>query len=175
VLAAPTLRHHAEVAEIFALIAGQSEARVVADLLLLIAPVSLILGAVGVALLHQAGRAKLAVGAAWALIGAVFLPPAVGFALFFGLLHSPRHFGESLAVLSWRRPRQWSRVVIPLTAAAAGLAGATAWLLPAPDLQTQLLRASFVTLSLLVVPHMAVPMILQGLRRARPHALPLPS
>jgi hypothetical protein len=51
--------------------------------------VSLILGAVGVALLHQAGRAKLAVGAAWALIGAVFLPPAVGFALFFGLLHSP--------------------------------------------------------------------------------------
>jgi len=164
VLAAPTLRHHAEVAHLFALISGDDAARVAADLLLLIAPVSLVLGAVGAAMLWRAGRAALAIGAVWTLVGAVWLPPALGFALFFGLLHSPRHFGDSLSALSWRRFGQWGRIVLPLTAAAGGVAALTAWLLPALDPQTQVLRAGFVTLSLLVVPHMAVPLILSALR-----------
>jgi Brp/Blh family beta-carotene 15,15'-monooxygenase len=172
VLAGPTLRHHAEVAEIFALIASQDRARVVADLLLLIAPVSLALAAVGAVLLHCAGRRATAIGAAWALAGAVLLPPAVSFVLFFGLLHSPHHFKEGLAALSWGRFGQWSRIVLPLTAAAGGIAALTPALLPEADMNTQLLRASFVTLSLLVVPHMAVPLVLSALRRAAERSRP---
>lgn len=159
ILAAPTLFWGEEVAQLFVAVAGDAGAARLADLLLIVAPVSLMVAGVGLSIAWIEGRRDVAASGAASLAAMIFLPPAVGFALFFCLFHSPRHLGESLRTLSWTRLRHWGRIVIPLTGLALLLAFAIGLAAVRVDVSSQIVAASFMTLAVLTVPHMLTPII----------------
>ncbi len=163
-LTAPSLLHFDDVAALFVGMTGQPEARSVASAIFPIAPLSLALASIAVARYWKTARRDAASSALFALASMLFLPPAIGFALFFCLLHSPKHFSEALTELSWPRFRQWRRIVVPLTSFAAGLALVLYAVGPPMDFTVRIASASFMTLSVLVVPHIAVPIILSLLK-----------
>lgn len=157
-LSAPAFLNGAALLDIFsAMTAGNGAA--IADGLILVAPMAAAVGMIAIVTLMQAGRSDLAGGAAAALVAMVALPPAVGFALFFCLGHSPRHFAANLDKLEWHRASQWLPVAVPLTGVACA-AGAGLFLLQAPGaMSDNLVAATFILLSMLTVPHMAVPLL----------------
>lgn len=175
ILTVPSFFHRPEMQMLFVALSGDAGAGVVADLMLLLAPVSLAVAAVALVVLWRAGSQSLAIAGASAIVGMALLPPAVGFAVFFCLFHSPRHFRAAVALLKpgGLKPGGSPRiaaVVTLLTLAALGLA---AWLFAQEvrvDMTAQWVVASFMTLSLLTVPHMAVPAIFDMVDRRRPAA-----
>ena len=100
------------------------------------------------------------------------LPPIVGFAAYFCFFHSPRHFRHSLADLDWRGVRKWGWVVLPLTLAAGLLAATLFGLQVRTEISDRIMAASFMTLSILTVPHMLVPLLINRLVRQRPRKGP---
>lgn len=156
-IATPALRHRVELAAIFTTLTGSSAAATLGNLLLLVVPVAGVIAAVGVGLLWQSGARSRAIGLGAALLAEAVLPPVVGFTLFFCFVHSPQQLRESLARLQRPTREVWLRIILPLTLAALAIAaviGAAAMRL---SLDAGALRASFVTLSVLTLPHMVVP------------------
>jgi Brp/Blh family beta-carotene 15,15'-monooxygenase len=167
-LAAPLLFHRAKIDALFTIIAGPGAIPPLANSLLLVAPVAIAAGLTGCALLWSAGRRMLAASSAAALAGMVLLPPLVGFALSFGLFHSPRQFARGLAELGGKAGpggRAWRGPVMAASAASLLLVIMIAWLGAAevslPALSAGVLRGTFVVLSVLTVPHMMMPLVLR--------------
>ena len=160
-LTAPTLLHLTELEQVFVAVAGHNDAVLIANLMLLLAPMSMAVAVVSLLTLWRAGLPGEAVVGALILIGMVLLPPVVGFALFFCLYHSPRHLGMALTRIGYAPIAR--RVVPLLTLAALGLAAALFAGEARADLPAQFVAASFMTLSLLTVPHMLVPAIVAAL------------
>ncbi len=139
---------------------------------MLVLPVAVGLGLIALAALWHAGRRDRAVGGLAALTGMLILPPIIGFALYFCLFHSPRHFRESLLTLKWRGVGAWGWVVMPLTLAAGAIAFLIFGLEIRAALPDRIMAASFMTLSILTVPHMLVPPLIAALSKLRlSHAL----
>jgi Brp/Blh family beta-carotene 15,15'-monooxygenase len=159
ILAAPTLLWRDEVSALFVAVAGDATARWLADILLAIAPVSLLVAAVALGAAWMEGRRSDALCGAATLAAMIILPPAFAFALFFCLFHSPRHFTEALRELSWNRSDRWSRVVVPLTTVGLVLAMMIGLSAARQDASSQIAAASFVTLAVLTIPHMLTPLI----------------
>ena len=127
-----------------------------ADFTLLVAPVALITAIVGITLACRQGRSIAAIESATILCSMVLLPPVIGFAVFFCLAHSPRHFAAAKAELSFGSRRLNCEIGL-LTFAAMGIA-ALIYIFRNSGLQGDgVIAASFVTLSILTVPHMIVP------------------
>ena len=171
-LTAPALLHLTQLEQAFVAVTGHEDAALIANLMLLLAPMSMAVAGVSLLSLWQAGsRDRAGVGAA-ILIGMVVLPPVVGFALFFCLYHSPLHLRSSLTRIAYAPV--WRRVVPLLTLAALGLAAIIFAMEGRTDLSAQLVAASFMTLSLLTVPHMLVPAIVAAfpaaIHRGEDHA-----
>lgn len=169
-LSAPTLFNRADLDAAFVALTGSSAAGVMTDALTLVAPVALMLAAIGLVVHWQAGRRGQAIGLGAAVAAMTVLPPIVGFALYFCLLHSPHHFGGALQTLSWTRVGQWVAVVAPLTLAALGLAALLFRLELRPSFSDQIVAASFMTLAVVTVPHMLAPRLvgmIDGIRRSR--------
>lgn len=164
-LAAPTLFHGEALDRIFIALTGQSEATVITDLMLLVTPLALVVAAVAVAALWSEGHRNRAVAATLAVVSMIALPPIIGFVLYFCLFHSPRHLADSLRNVALSRGRAWVRVVLPLTLAAAAIAGAIYGLQLRADMASGLIAASFMTLSILTVPHMLAPLLVEALGR----------
>ncbi len=167
-LAVPTLFHGAALDAIFMALTGQSEATAIADMMLLVTPLALVVAAVAVAALWSGGRRRQASAATLALVSMITLPPIIGFVLYFCLFHSPHHLADSLRNVVLSRGQAWVRVVLPLTLAAAAIAGAIYALELRADVASGLIAASFMTLSILTVPHMLAPLLatrLSGLSR----------
>ena len=171
-LAAPTLLHRAELDAIFIGLTDRAGASAVTDGLMLVLPVAVGLGLIAIASLWQAGRRDQAIGGLAALTGMLILPPIIGFALYFCLFHSPRHFRESLLTLNWRGVAAWGWVVVPLTLAAGAIGVLVFGLEIRAALPDRIMAASFMTLSILTVPHMLVPPMIATLSKLRhPHTL----
>jgi Brp/Blh family beta-carotene 15,15'-monooxygenase len=164
-LAAPTLLHRPELDVIFVGLTNRTAAVAISDGLLLVAPVALAVGLTAIAALWQRGHHDQAVGGLLALIGMILLPPIVGFALYFCLSHSPRHFRESLSTLRWSGFARWGWVVVPLTLAAGVIASLVFGLEVRAGPSDRIMAASFMTLSILTVPHMMVPILIDRLTR----------
>lgn len=163
-LMAPVVLHRAATAAIFKAVAGTADAAIVVQLLVLAAPVAVILASIGAVSLFVDGQRERALAVAATLAAMILLPPITGFALFFCLFHSPRHFSMSLRSLGWHRPAEWLPVVVPLTLAAVGIT-ALFYGFGAPiDVPARLAASAFLILSVLTVPHMAVPLILGAIR-----------
>ena len=164
-LSIPALTHRTELIALFSALVGSDASAVFVDLLRLMSPVALMVAFVAVGLLWSIGERPTALGGALALIAMGMLPPVVGFALFFCLFHSPRHLHAGLTSLSLRPSNRHGMTIVLLTLAATGIAAIIYSLgteLPAPD---RLMTASFTTLSILTLPHMAVPIVLRALRQ----------
>ena len=170
-LTAPTLLHLAELERLFVALSGRSEGAVVANFMLLVAPVSMAIASVTLWTLWRSGVRDQAVVGALTLVGMTLLPPVVGFALFFCLYHSPHHLGVAMARVAGSPGGRW---VVPLvTLAALGIAAALFAGELRADLPERIVAASFMTLSILTVPHMIVPVVVAELatRRSGAHAI----
>jgi Brp/Blh family beta-carotene 15,15'-monooxygenase len=167
-LAAPTVLHRADLDAIFVALSDRVDATAVSGLLSLVAPIAMVGACLAVFMLWRGGSLDQAIGGAAALAGLLFLPPVVGFAAYFCFFHSPRHFRHSLDGLGWRGLSKWGWVVMPLTLAAGLLAAMLYGLEVRLALSDQIMAASFMTLSVLTVPHMLVPILVDRLvpRRA---------
>ena len=167
-LAAPTLLHRTELDAIFIGLTNRTAAVAVSDGLMMVAPVALALAITAIAALWQRGRRDQALGGMAALVGMIALPPIIGFALYFCLFHSPRHFRESLSALGWSDFSKWGWVVAPLTIAAGTLAALIFGMEVRAAPSDRIMTASFMTLSILTIPHMLVPIIIDRLARRGP-------
>jgi len=167
-LTAPTLFHLVELERLFTALSGSSEAALVANLMLLLAPMSMAVASVALWTLWRTGFHDQAVVGAVALAGMIMLPPVIGFACFFCLYHSPRHLGMALSRTAFAPNIRW---IVPLvTLAALGIAAALFAGEVRADLPARFIAASFMTLSLLTMPHMAVPIVADALAARRSRA-----
>lgn len=164
-LASPSFLHRAELDALFIGLTDRPGATAVTDALTLMAPVSGILGLVALSTLWSNGRRAQALAGGIALLGMVVLPPVVGFALYFCLFHSPRHLGEGLRNLRFTPRRAWLWIIVPLTLAAGVLAAAIYGLELRAYQDSRIVAASFMTLSILTLPHMLVPVLVDLLSR----------
>lgn len=164
VVAAPALLHRAEVSAIFVALAGARDAAMFGDLLLLAAPIGCAVAIAGILSLGAARRFDRAAAAVTSLVALIALPPTLGFAIFFGLFHSPRHLGEALRALALPRARQWLPLAVPTMLGATGLV-VLLYRLGGGGLSAAmgLTSATFMALSILTVPHMAVPKLVAAL------------
>ena len=164
-LTAPALLHLPELERAFIALSGRGEAAVLANLLLLLAPMSMAVASVAMGTLWRTGFRDEAIVGALSLVAMIVLPPVIGFACFFCLSHSPRHLRAALAQTANPDRARW--VVPVVTLAAMGIAALLFAASPRVDLSASLVAASFMTLSLLTVPHMAVPVIVDAVTRRR--------
>ena len=162
-LTAPVILHDKMLTELFTLLAGDASSPLIAAVALLVAPVSLATASVAMIALWSDGYRSQALATAFALSAMIFLPPLVGFALFFCLMHSPAQFAAAQHTLRWRRPAQWGPVIVPLTCAALGIAALIFAMLTNATIIGAMVGTAFITLSILTLPHMAVPWIVARL------------
>jgi Brp/Blh family beta-carotene 15,15'-monooxygenase len=164
-LAAPTLLHLAEIEQLFIALSGQREGALVANFLLLLAPMSVAVASVSVWTLWRTGFRDQAWAGAMTLVGMILLPPVVGFAVFFCCYHSPRHL--SGALLRVNHSSRLRSIILLVTLAALGITAALFANVVRIDLPAQAVAVSFMTLSLLTVPHMIVPAVADALASRR--------
>lgn len=159
IVSAPSVLHGESLRGLFVALTGDSDAAVLADMLLLIAPASIAIAVLGIGLLWQASRGRLAVSAGCGLVAMLLLPPVWGFALFFCLVHSPLQFRSHADALGLRGFGQWRGIVVPISLGGLGVAVAIFVLNGGGLIAAGVFASSFMTLSVLTVPHMLVPMI----------------
>lgn len=159
IVATPALLHADSLRGLFAALTGDAGAAVIADALLLVAPTALAVALVGIGMLWQAGLRALAVSAGSAVAAMLLLPPVAGFALFFCLVHSPMQFRHHADTLGLRGFRQWAGIVVPISLGGLGIAAAIFLADSGSGIAASMFASSFMTLSILTVPHMAIPLI----------------
>lgn len=160
---APAILHRADLELLFEILVGAESAAVAINAVILLAPIVVAMASVSVLCLWFDGRWQLSVSSGLAIAAMLFLPPLVGFALFFCLMHSPTQFASGLASMGWQHDKRWIRVVIPMTAAALGLSAAIFVHGPVVSLQQTSVMTVFVTLSVLTLPHMIAPLLTEWL------------
>ena len=156
-IAAPALLHTADVARIFVALTADPAAALAAKLLAVAAPTALAVALAGIAALIAEHRRADAAAAASSLAALVFLPPVVGFAVFFCLFHSPRHFTAALRALASPRLADWIRVAGPVTLAALAIVAVLYAGHDAGAVPLRLASATFMALSVLTMPHILAP------------------
>ena len=159
IVSAPALLHGGELGALFVVLTGRDAAAALVDMLALAAPIASPLAIIALVRLMQAGRAALAVSAGCSLAAMLLLPPVIGFALFFCLVHSPLQFRAHADALGLHGVRQWAGIVVPLSLGGLAVAGAVFLANGTASVATNLFASSFMALSILTAPHMLVPMI----------------
>lgn len=89
------------------------------------------------------------------ILAAALLPPLVSFAVYFCLLHSPRHLLYTLSKLSTEeRRRSLVEAMIYSGIAIGAIVGSAIWLQNSPQLTPTLLQTGLIGIAALTVPHM---------------------
>ncbi|MDZ7710228.1 MAG: Brp/Blh family beta-carotene 15,15'-dioxygenase [Roseovarius sp.] len=153
-IGAPALLHHGEVEAIFAVLAPQIVAAVVADVAALVGVLAFAGFVLSCLLSRQArGAAVPEQVILWITAGA--LPPLMYFVVYFCALHSVRHFTATMRVIAdWRRAMAVAvtlSAIVTLAAVMVLLYGSTSQLV---DQSEQIIRIVFIGLAALTVPHM---------------------
>jgi beta-carotene 15,15'-dioxygenase len=162
VLTAPTFLYSAPLSDVFIGLTGSEASAALAGIGLMIAPVALAVAVAGAFMIEsQASATETLV----VLAAMILLPPIVGFALYFGLSHSPRHLASAVrsadrGLFGYRRIE-----MIVVTLAAVAIATMIFIDVKSPTLSDGAIAASFITLSILTVPHMLVPVIVAAFER----------
>lgn len=153
IIAAPAIGHPADVARLFVAMAGSEGGEVVARAMIAVAPVALLVTAVGIAVAWRDGARGWAAATAIAFLALIVAPPVAGFALFFVFLHSPRHLEGARAALDGVSRRCWLATGAIMSSLAIG-----GWLLFAASLSRSLTPDStaqaFQLLATVAVPHL---------------------
>lgn len=165
ILCAPAALHKTALRDIFAAVTGMENGALLAEGMRAMVPVAISLALAGVLGLVRKGLVREASCCAVLLAAMLLAPPIAGFALFFCVFHSPRHLGEAWRALAASRKRLLA-ISLALTAAAMGLAAALTALEARGGMTDSVIAATFMTLSVLTVPHMLVPLIAARLSTA---------
>lgn len=169
VLAATSVCHGHEVAEIFGWLAPRAAAELIAAGMALVA---LPLAAAASTMAARRGMAySAACEFAMVLTGAYALPPLTFFVLYFCLLHSVRHFAGTMAELSPRSAVDLARAGLPYALLAICGCLLMAAFAAHRDPGPALISSVFVALAALTVPHMVLAETNQ--RRTTPAAIRL--
>ncbi|MEO7411494.1 MAG: Brp/Blh family beta-carotene 15,15'-dioxygenase, partial [Sphingomicrobium sp.] len=158
-MSAPALFHHQMMAELFVQLTGEPNAAGLADALLLVAPLASSCALLAIVLLWSGGYRATACSAACALTAMILLPPITGFAIYFCLIHSPAQFQSGMRSLDPSKSIAQPTIIATLGGLAIALAALP--FLPAGEPSSRLFMASFMTLSILTLPHMVVPLIMR--------------
>ncbi|MFP4277035.1 MAG: Brp/Blh family beta-carotene 15,15'-dioxygenase [Wenzhouxiangella sp.] len=161
-LGMPALFHAPEVAAIFIVLSGPG-AEAVAQGLGIVG--LLALAALGPVLLIAAKKRHwtVIVELGGLLVLAFFAPPLVYFALYFCLLHSPRHLRATIALAPASERRSLIGQAVVYTLATLALAALVAALvLPSGNLSEIALQMVFIGLAALTVPHMLLMLWAEG-------------
>ena len=153
-IGAPALLHHGEVAAIFAVLAPQVVAAVLADATALVGLLAFAGFTISCVAFRQArGAAALEQAMLW--IAAFALPPLMYFGVYFCALHSVRHFTRTMRLISDGRRAILAAItlstMVMLIALFVLLYGSKD---PGFDVADQLVRIVFIGLAALTVPHM---------------------
>ena len=166
-LSAPSLFHRETLEPIFALLVGTQSASTFVDIGILIAPIALLTTLVGIMFQWQGGNQARAVETAITIAAMLLLPPIPAFALYFCLSHSPVQFAKACSEAGHETAWWKSIDVVLLTAAALGISAmifadqnVVSWV-------DGVVVTSFITLSVLTVPHMVVPFLIDKMATRR--------
>jgi beta-carotene 15,15'-dioxygenase len=162
IIAFPALSHPASVAEIFKILTGNQNGKIIADLLAC-ASVPAVLGSLVFSYWSvQKGDAKIAIDVACCLIAALLLPPLIAFAVFFCGLHSPRHMRDALKETDGISPLKKTMIVAAVTGLSFGMGVIifTGNNMTTPD--AAVIRAGIILLSTLTVPHFILEHLLRS-------------
>lgn len=152
-LSLPAVLHAETVADLYAVLSGEP-ARAIAAFQAGLAPAVLVLWALAAGLAAR-DHVRSALEIAAAGVAALVLHPLIFFAVYFALLHSPRHMASL-----WRGARDRGRflraafIYSAITFAAAALAVTLLWPAGRPD--AAVLQVVFIGLAALTAPHMAL-------------------
>lgn len=159
-VALPALSHARDVTAIFNTLVGVQYG---ATLCALLACSSVPAALVTIAFCRDAyarGNHKAAIHVATCLFAALLLPPLASFALFFCGLHSPRHFADALAKSGPMSRLKKAAIIVAVVSLSLGLA---AWIFAQGQtlgLSDGAVRATFILLSILTLPHFILEQIL---------------
>ena len=153
IIAAASLGQRDAVTAFFVAMAGEAAVWVV-RVAVAAAPVTLLVTAVAIWQTWRSGSRERAAAMAAALLLLLITPPLVGFALFFALLHAPRHMHGLQPLLGGRTAGLLARLQGPLMALLA--AALWWWVAPLVLLGADVLGpgAVFQLLSVVAVPHL---------------------
>ncbi len=155
VLGAAAIGNTADVTALFVAMSDVSGGTLAARILVTIAPVALLVTAVGIAIAWRDGAVAWAAAIATSLVLLLVAPPIAGFALFFVFLHSPRHLAATRALLPMISPRAWWITGIAMSCLAVAGWLAIRWSITSP-LPPGLTAQIFQLLAVVAVPHLIV-------------------
>ena len=155
-IGAPALLHHGEVEAIFAVLAAQEAAAIIADAAALVGALALA-GFVLSGLLSRQAREAAALEQAILWITAAGLPPLMYFVVYFCALHSVRHFMATMRVNPDVRRAMAVAVMLSATVTlAACMVLLYVSVAHVVNLHDQIIRIVFIGLGALTVPHMTL-------------------
>jgi Brp/Blh family beta-carotene 15,15'-monooxygenase len=165
-VALPALASPQDVAVIFAALTGSNDGAVIAALLGA-ASVPAALGSLVFAYwAFRNNDTQSALEVLACITAALFLPPLVAFAVFFCGLHSPRHMADALRATGTLSGTKKAFIIVAVTALSLGM-GVLMFLYQG-EVPTDMgiIRAAFILISTLTVPHFILEHILSRKQRA---------
>ncbi|MGB5484389.1 Brp/Blh family beta-carotene 15,15'-dioxygenase [Parasphingorhabdus sp.] len=157
VIALPALTYPNELSAIFGLVAGK-DASMLTDIVRLIAPLFGLISLILVAIDFADKQTSQAWRNIFLLLSALLLPPAIGFAVFFCLYHSPRHFVEGYSDLLDKQYDQ-RKFFLFLTLGSGAVYLCVQFVQPHALSHQIQIAAIFQTFAILTVPHFLMPLI----------------
>ena len=152
-VALPALARPAEVAVIFETLTGNLNGAIIAALLAC-ASVPAALGSLVFAYwAYTNDDTQSAIEVIACMVGALFLPPLIAFAIFFCGLHSPRHMADALRETGALSPSKKFVIVAAVSALSLGLGAVIYASGSAVSFDAGIVRSAFVLISTLTVPH----------------------
>ncbi len=160
IVALPALSHPSAVTAIFNTLVGNEGGATMSALL---ACSSVPAALVTIAFCRDSfmrGNQRAAIQVATCLFAALFLPPLAAFAMFFCGLHSPRHFADALAQSGPIAPLKKGAIIVAVVGLSLGIG---VWVFTqeqALAMSEGAVRATFILLSILTLPHFILEQIL---------------
>ncbi len=153
IIALPALSHPDGVAFIFGTLTGSTHGPIIAAILACTAAPAALGSLVFAYCKWRAMDKASALEVLICLVAALFLPPLIAFAIFFCGLHSPRHMTDALRETPSLNMSR--KAIIGLAVFALAICIGVLLFMSRQDLATQpgLIRAAFVLISVLTVPH----------------------
>jgi Brp/Blh family beta-carotene 15,15'-monooxygenase len=163
VIALPALLYSAELSALFILIGG-ANAGTIADYMRLVAPAFGLIAAAKVIIDFGDGKTDQAWRNLLLLAATLLLPPGIGFAIFFCLYHSPKHFAAGRHDLM-DQPDNPQRFFLYMSVSSAAVVLCVLLAQPLIPMDERLIVTAFQTLSILTLPHMMLPAIIDKVRK----------
>jgi beta-carotene 15,15'-dioxygenase len=168
IISLPALSHSSEVASIFALLTHDQDEGAVTALLACTAAPAVMGSLVFLASAMARRDFSAVVHVTCCLTTALFLPPLIAFALYFCVLHSPRHLIDALSDAGEITSFKKTMIAGAVFALSAGLGVLLYTRIDVSALDLGVIRTGFILLSILTVPHFGLELMIARSRQRSP-------